>query len=190
MRYEPVAFVMPWEAEEPGARAARRIRGTEAENRKHGATLSYTHGVLPFGPVSQAKGDLEFARAIGVYDSIRKHGYRRHNSVGGDIIGSILVSDVGVRILIESGHHRIAALAALGVKKVPVRMSPFLVRRAEVESWPNVRRGLFTVDAALDVFDRIFSGSRTDSSLGYIILIRPGESRQSRIIMCIRFGCR
>jgi hypothetical protein len=129
-----------------------------------GLEASRLEGNLYFGPVSGAFGEAVFARLVGVLESIRRHGFNpeRH----GHMTAGVLVHDGQHRFEIRSGKHRLAALAALGIDRVPVRVcpqvygshQPALVRREEVERWPNVRSGIFTTAEALRVFDTIFAG--------------------------------
>jgi hypothetical protein len=153
-----IGAVMPWERTDPDTMTALRIHAHEATNRAHGASLSCRHGFTAFGPVSEAKGELEFNRLTRVYDSIRRSGYRRSDRRDGDIHGLILTHNGANRIKIGPGHHRIAALAALGYERAPIRLRPFIIRRDDVGSWPNVRSGFFTQEQALAFFDRIFDG--------------------------------
>lgn len=54
------------------------------------------------------------------------------------------------------GNHRLAAAAALGLKKLPVIITK-IVRLEDLKYWPNVERGLFTEDQASKVFYSIFN---------------------------------
>jgi hypothetical protein len=163
LRHAPAfGAVMPWDPQGPtDAWIANKIRSIGDDNRGHGAALGHKDGIKSFGPVSYKKGDLEFKRFTGVYDSIRRDGYRpTTDSADGYITGFVLAHVGHSRIVITVGQHRIAALTALGWERTPVRLRPGIVHREDVASWPNVRSGLFTHEQALEVFDRIFNGEQ------------------------------
>ena len=96
--------------------------------------------------------------------SIQKNGYYRHDGYNGDIGGYILVKDGKFVVMIITGQHRIAVLAALDFQTIAVRIGHLsnltVVRREEVHSWPGVQSSVFTIEEALQVFDRIFEGKQ------------------------------
>lgn len=81
----------------------------------------------------------------------------------------MLDEDRNYAVLVFRGHHRIAALAALGYVEAPIRIkmksAMGIVRRSEVDAWPHVRRGYFTREQALAVFDRLLSGQQPEALL-------------------------
>jgi hypothetical protein len=162
----PLAVQMPWSVTVSLETRRAMIR---KENRGHGVSLDAEHGWYGFGPVSTQKGCLEMSRLARICGSIRKHGFRRRDNMDGDIRATALIGDKGWVCWIGSGHHRIAALSALGYARVPIRFMSGgfgpLVRRADVDAWPQVRNGLYTRGQALVVFDRILEGRPPDESL-------------------------
>ena len=162
----PLAAQLPWSVTVSLDARHALIR---KENRGHGAKLDAEHGWFGFGPVSTQKGRLEMTRLGRVCDSIREHGYRRRDTMDGDIRASILIGNRDWVCWIGSGHHRIAALSALGYTQVPIRLLSGgyrpLIRRTDVDAWPQVRSGLYSRDQALAVFDRIFEGRPPDETL-------------------------
>ena len=162
----PLAARLPWSLT-VSIDALRDLIGRE--NRGHGVDLDAEHGWYGFGPVSSQKGRLETTRLARVCDSIRAHGFRRRDNMDGDIRGTVLIGDRTWVCWIGSGHHRIAALSALGYGHVPIRFMSGgfgpLVRRADVAAWPQVRNGLYTRDQALAVFDRVLKGRPPDETL-------------------------
>lgn len=163
----PEAAMAPWWPTCDLARFANAVRSsTERENVRAGSTLSAAAGSHLHGPVTAAKGDVEFQRCVRVFTSVQSHGFVcDHETLDGDVRGQVLVRDDGsYAVMILSGQHRIAAAAALGYRTAPVRfqhgahVGMRLVHRGDVRHWPGVRSGLFSEDAALAVFDRVFTG--------------------------------
>lgn len=108
------------------------------------------HGLQ--GPVSPAKGEAEYARLVDVLASVARHGFDRTR---GEIAAQLLKRDGDVRYRIVHGHHRAAALAALGYDEIPVEPSQ-LIDVDEVASWPHVRSGLWAASAAAAYFHHHF----------------------------------
>lgn len=158
--------ISPWGSVEPSEAASRRAMLSRLENRHHGANLTVDEGSLISGSLSIAKGKLEYDRVIRIVDSIGEGDYLRSDEPDGDIKGLILLRGNGWAVHVIQGQHRAAALAALGRTRAPVRLCDTwwqkinAVRRAEVDSWPNVGNGLFTREQALEIFDRIFEGKQ------------------------------
>jgi hypothetical protein len=160
LQHKPYAFVFPWEktslADKARASSIKKMR----DNKQRGAEITAAHGGTMVGPVSNQKGELELEAIKRVTDSIRSRGYVRSDGPDGDILATPLIdARRGVRYLVWGGKHRIAALAALGFERVPLRIN-FIgaPRPEEVTHWPHVRDGLFTRDQALCWFNRIFEG--------------------------------
>jgi hypothetical protein len=163
----PLQAVLPWWPTE-GATAFGSIETARNNIAKRDYTLAghsgpEQPGVYQHGPFSAEQGEIEFNRLIKVYEAIRADGFRRDDSIDGDIRGVALVlSDGSYRIMLHCGQHRASALAALGHHTLPVRLtspsSASIIRRDDVAVWPYVRTGLFSREAALEVFDRIFAG--------------------------------
>jgi hypothetical protein len=159
-----IACPGPWIAKDINYFIENTKRKIGKENSLHGVRISYYHGGGGFGPISEQKGELEYNRLIKVYCSIKATGYKRHDGIDGDIGGIILKKNNSYRIFVNSGHHRIAALAALNYGYIPVRINTGvglagIVNREDASSWPMVSSGLFRKSEALALFDRIFDGS-------------------------------
>jgi hypothetical protein len=122
-----------------------------------------------WGPVSEAKAALEFCRIESVTHSLMQHGFVPKADLGEQIWVRLLTSGRRSVAWVYSGHHRTAALAALGYETVPVYVMRQVFRRDEVSSWPGVAAsGAFTPEAALTIFDMAFKG-RSDPWPGCVL---------------------
>lgn len=128
---------------------------TLQDNAEHGAPhLDISDGCNYHGPVSNEKGVLEWKRLIAVYESIQAYGYDLSQ---GAVRVNVLRRDGEFRYLAVSGHHRIAAVAALGHSEVPSTLRfNWIIDRSEAEYWPQVRRNVWTKEAAESYFDHLF----------------------------------
>ena len=112
-------------------------------------------GLKHFGPVSDEKGRFEFTRFTRVYESIKEYGYDRGR---GDVKLVPLRRDDQFLYLLHGGHfHRITAVAALGYEAIPATFaSPHCIDVKDVDYWPQVRRGVWPRQAAIDYFNHLF----------------------------------
>jgi hypothetical protein len=165
-RLRPLQAVLPWWPS-TGSTALDSIESAVAKTASRESSGAGYKGSAPamywHGPFSAAQGEIEFQRLVSVYNSIRSNGFRRGDEHDGDIRGIALIGEGGsYRVLLNGGQHRAASLSALGHHTLPVRLtspsSASIIRRDDVEFWPYVRTGLFSREAALEVFDRIFAG--------------------------------
>jgi hypothetical protein len=111
-----------------------------------------------FGPADASYMDIEIHRLIRVFESIKKNGYNRSNKKDGDIECHVLVNEQDFVYMVNVGTHRMAAVSALNYSKIPVEVTQ-IIRREDVNCWPHVKDGLFSITEALYVFDRIFNGT-------------------------------
>lgn len=140
---------------------------TRRENLSWGLDAGVEDGTIGYGPMSYAKAQVEFLRLKSVTNSLLKSGNLCGDQGHGFITGYLLVDRNDWVVSIKHGQHRIAALAALGYSTTPVmigthsnRWPQLAVRRSDAASWPNVRTGLFTLEQAVDVFDRLIEGKQ------------------------------
>jgi hypothetical protein len=154
---------VPWSDRARGSRREERLNrpGFVGMVERDGAVRGPIDGMLYYGPVSTAFGEVTFRRLASLADSIDREGYLPDRY--GFLQGRVLVRQGSWRILVDSGKHRAAVLGGLDLHSVPLlfgngRRRPVVVHRNDVDSWPNVRNALFTSRQALDVFDRIFDG--------------------------------
>lgn len=125
-----------------------------------GITDNQIYGHISRGPVSDGFGEITFNRLVKVYNSIQRHGYKPDQMGSNHIRASFFLNRHDYRVSISSGKHRITALQALGYESVPILFGPpkfpVIIRRDEVEYWPNVLAGYYTKEQALEVFDKRF----------------------------------
>ena len=113
------------------------------------------------GPSTDEFIEAEHHRTIRLYQQMRRNGYTPWRYGCSFINGSFLVDRAGeTRFVVMQGNHRLAALAALGVRRVRVRTEPQLlltqVDEREVDQWPLVRSGKCSRWAALAIFRLYF----------------------------------
>ncbi len=153
-------YVYPWDGDPSDDIYQYRKKFISKENKSHGGSGNY-EGWHHFGPVSENKVALEFQRLEHIYGNIKENGYVRSDKPDGDIAGILLFRDNDYCAVISKGHHRIAALAALGVDEIPLRIGVnrrSYVDRADFMKWPGVVSSAFLPEEALKIFDRIFEG--------------------------------
>jgi hypothetical protein len=154
----PIAFVFPWSGQSPRDAENHWRVMIEKDNLEHGLRAPVSQGWKGWGPVHSNVGELEYRRLTTLFDAMRADGYARNSLDDGDIRGTVLWRDGEFCVSILSGHHRIAALGALGAKSAPIRLAGVQIRGDDVQSWPNVRSGLFGAEDATNLFERIFEG--------------------------------
>ena len=163
--YPPVVYrLAPWQERSIGEvdRQSRKI--THSDNKEHGepGMTMRSDGHPFYGPVSDRKGRLEYHRLTSIYTTLRAHGYdRTHGHVG----VALLKRRNEYRFLLHgAGNHRAPAMAALNRKTIPAVFTmppaysnrPPLIDLAFVESWPQVRRGLWTREQAEAYLHHLF----------------------------------
>jgi hypothetical protein len=150
------AAVMPWDEEDVFQWQKKIEKSVSSENAQYTNGLGVEDGWAWVGPTGDLKCEIESRRLLGVLESILKYGYTRHSGPDGDIVANILVKSPDEWIWQSIGaQHRASVLTALGQDVIPVRVMR-IIRRDDVLSWPNVKRGLFAKEEALKVFDDIF----------------------------------
>jgi len=91
-------------------------------------------------------------RLINITSSIRFRGYDR---TLGDVVVQILKRGNDYIYRVVHGHHRAAALAALGYSLLPC-IPRMLVDIALIDEWPQVRSGIWERKQALEYFNHHF----------------------------------
>jgi hypothetical protein len=150
-------YVTPWTAATPDTVVDCLAYWTSLENAEHGnPDLDFReHGVGYFGPTHPVKGELEYRRLTGIHDRLLATGYDR---TYGDVSVRALRRGEELRFIVDGGgYHRTAALAAAGEKEVPATfVEPFVIAEEDARYWPQVRRGVWTRDAAIRYFHHLF----------------------------------
>lgn len=151
--------LLPWENSSIEQKKRGRTDCADEDNKEHGSNLAIGEGWRDFGPVSEKVLELEVHRLYSLMLSIEKNGVMRSNAEGGDIGAIVLMKeDNDFCWMVEwGGQHRAAAISAMGSKSVPIRVWQ-VVERKDVYLWPNVQSGLYSIEAALKIFDKIFDG--------------------------------
>jgi hypothetical protein len=124
-------------------------------------------GAGAVGPSSREAIRMEAERLRSIIESVQETGYLRHDGVDGDIVVEALEWSGDWRFVVRNGHHRSAALVALGHTELTVRISS-VVRRDDVDMWPKVIDGTYSRRAALTHFDHYFGNRWRNISERYI----------------------
>jgi len=153
--YPTWAVIMPWQVENIDFWMNHVRETVKLENQ---IKYDINSGWAWTGPSDQNKLSIETKRLSVLLDSILINGYKRHNGKDGDINATILYKDNNEWVWQASAaQHRACVLSALGRDSIQVRVTKY-VKRNEVASWPQVINGFFSVDEALNIFDKIFDG--------------------------------
>lgn len=140
--------------------------------------------VRQVGPKPDWFGERRLNQLVALHRAILQEGYRYRASPRLEyfhqhIVVDTLVRGDEVRFVVANGQHRASVLSVLGHESVPMlvhvshRRGPSLVRRDDCHNWLLVRRGIFTPDQALEIFDRVFEGRQPP---GFPQLVRAGET--------------
>jgi hypothetical protein len=149
-------FILPWSHQSVAEVIEGRIRSVRFEGLQNRKISDIRDGLTAFGPVGPAKLALEVQRICGLLSSVRQRGFSpRLFESPLNVIG--LRRGDSYRGSTESGQHRFAMAAAVGLEVVPARVIR-IVRREDAAYWPQVVNGTFTVAGAERVFDRLFEG--------------------------------
>lgn len=129
----------------------------EKDSLKHGGKSLHLnfHGFKLHGPVSKELLNLESKRLANVTKSIEGKGYdRSHGDIG---VVMLKRNDEYLFSIMGGGHHRTAAMAALGYKWIPARFfQPFFIDIKDVDYWPQVRRGIWKREEAIAYINHLF----------------------------------
>jgi hypothetical protein len=156
----PWAGPFPWETRSVEETRRDRAAVARRESARGGAEMTIAAGWQFVGPIAPEKVSLEVERLRRLSLSMTENGYRRSDARTGDILGMVLWwpgrQEDSWRWIVHDGHHRAAVASAVGLDTIPLRVVR-LVRRDEAAAWPNVLSGLFSLEAALEIFDGQFS---------------------------------
>ena len=114
------------------------------------------------GPLAPEARRQELSRLHGVLEKMRTVGYEPEVNPDGYIRGQLLVRGHECRFLVLAGQHRIAALAVSGYSQVLARFQPGrakVIDVAQVQEWPLVANGTYSVEQATLIFNGIFTAT-------------------------------
>ncbi|GGI05414.1 hypothetical protein [Egicoccus halophilus] len=151
-------WLTPWFAHDVDA-LERSVRDWVARGARSAGVVDYDFerdGTPYHGPVSSRHGQAETTRLHEVAEALQRTGGwdRAH----GDSLG-YLVRRGSEHVVVKfgGGYHRTAAMAALALGDVPVRLrEPVEVDVRDVDDWPQVRRGTWDRDTARRYVDHLF----------------------------------
>jgi hypothetical protein len=154
-RLPSYAYVLPWLSVTPEQFKRDQEIWVERENARYGrVSLPIAAGYNHHGPVTREKGEIEYRRLTNAYTSISAVGYERER---GHVEVTQLKRGDEYRYYLSHGHHRSAASSALSATTVPAVYSPTrIVDVDEAAYWPQVRRGVWPLEAATRYYDHLF----------------------------------
>lgn len=146
-------MVLPWDNPDLKSLSAMRGKNIFEENLRYGLS---SDRVLTDGVDVEGKLKVETQRIYDLLMSVKKNGLLVNDN--NLISARIYIAKDSFVWRVSAGMHRAAILAALGWKNVPIKVDQ-LIRREDFNYWPGVTEGLYNVHTALDLFDRVFSGT-------------------------------
>lgn len=155
----PNVELLPWHSWSLSTRMAERVekaRGGRWPGWRNQPVAGWSSG----GPASVERIHRETERLHRLGRSILASGYRRDDGPDGDVVAVALLREGDWRWQVRSGQHRAAVAAAVGIDPLPVRIVALIDRR-DVSVWPQVASGVYTVEGALRMFDRVFDAAAT-----------------------------
>jgi len=154
------AKIYPWNyTENLQKQIATTNFSTFIENSKRrGPRINATQGGAQYPLVNRERATFEAKLLFKLYNSIRSKGYVESKNKHHDPVGAIIAidSDSNWCWAVSAGIHRCCVLSLSNIPSINVMVKKVLYRE-DVDSWPNVRNGLYTRDAALKVFDHMFN---------------------------------
>jgi hypothetical protein len=126
--------------------------------------LGHNHGHSAFGPVSQQKLKLEIFRIKTCLKSLKKNGYIQWQlfpKIDSDLPRCYMLKKISgeCSFHVVSGKHRVACMAYLGWKNIPIKFDILLSRivlEEECAKWPGVINGCYNEKQAIDIFNTYF----------------------------------
>jgi hypothetical protein len=150
-------WLTPWSASTPDEMRRSVHDWVRRGARAHGLEdYRLSRDGTPYqGPVSQALGEIEVRRLRTAHRILAVEGYDRRQ---GDSLVYLVRRGRELRaVKFGSGYHRTAAIAALGEAVIPAQLRPpYAVDVRDVDDWPQVRRGMWSREAALAYVDHLF----------------------------------
>jgi len=160
----PASAPLPWRTHPPAELAMLRMKQIAKDNRDHGIRLDASAGDPFFGPVSSRKGQLEYGRLTGVYESIRSVGFKVDPSGLLNIrVVALVDGEIWRWLVVSAGQHRLAALAALGYEEAIVQLQindglGGVILKEHCAQFPLVRKGVVDAPQMRRLFERLLQG--------------------------------
>lgn len=175
VNYPPYTIHFPWTTSSPSQREQFTRQSYPEEMTTAGSDgVDITSGFFLHGPVSKTIGETEHKRCLNAMRSIAKRGYVRSL---GDVEVQVPVRGEERRYFVCHGHHRIGAMSALGCSHVPAQIRDgAIVRIDEVDYWPQVRRGVWPKQAAIDYFNHLFDFDSRAWAKEHGLLVRTADT--------------
>ncbi|HTN08995.1 hypothetical protein [Agriterribacter sp.] len=153
-------YMLPWDNQNVAEIIKIREGDARRENNREGKSFGLSAGYTDFGPVSTAKGEIEFNRLVKVFENIKNHGYKENYYLNdGGIKGYFLTGDNDDWcFIIKAGKHRAYALSALGYQDIPVvvECNAGMIKQVnDLRFWPQVSNGVFSKNEACIVAGKI-----------------------------------
>jgi hypothetical protein len=126
-----------------------------------GEAMPEAAGSHYLGPVSDQHLFSEFERIKAVVHSVQTHGFDVEKQTD-TIRGYFLMHQDRPVMVVVGGNHRVGALAAMNSPYVPIERHPerpSVVRLEEIDQWPLVANGTFTIPMAKAIFLRFYAPS-------------------------------
>ncbi|EAR11140.1 hypothetical protein [Reinekea blandensis] len=167
-------FLSPWVSQNAAEVELDTRWWNEKDNVEHGAPHLNVDvdGWAYSGPVSNAKGELEFKRLKLLLKSLQENGY---NLKYGGIGTTILKRGSEYRFLVGGGgYHRASALKALNYESFPATFHRnSIVDIDDASDWPNVKNGLWTESKAKAYVHHLFDFISKDWALNIGLPTQP-----------------
>jgi hypothetical protein len=139
-----------------------------------GKTKNINYWITPWGGVEKKHGEkhlsdeyfFRYVRGVlKIKEKILEEGF--HPEKFGYITGQLLIDENGEKkVIIWNGHRRVLSLVDLGCKSIKVEISggdrwngdfqTHVIKISEVDSWKNVKNGLYTKEEAKKFFYKFF----------------------------------
>lgn len=135
--------------------------------------VTRVNGNHHYGPNSEAFGKAEYERLKITFDLISKNGYLPEIFPDGYVRGFFLKDGGDYRFIVLEGQHRMATIGLLAIPVIKARFKPgfdLVVDLEDIENWPQVKNGLYSVALAEKVFRYYFEedGRRKAQMLGLL----------------------
>lgn len=116
-------------------------------------------GAMYFGPRTFERGSEQFAKLLGLLETVRKGDYDPQLS-DDPIHGYFLVRDDEYRFVAINGNHRLAVLAVTGHTHVDVHLWDALgvVDHDHLQHWTRRKGGMYPDGVPQQIFNRLFDG--------------------------------